>query len=378
MEKLLAYTVKILGLRLLAVIIVSITLYSTASAYIGGSLIGLLELPLNPEPSGDLGLLSVYSGTSIAPITGIVEAKLLEELSKAPGVLAVWPESTAPCLANGSPVIVRGVPEVWAQIYKPRILSGTPFNASSYSKAWVGAELARKLKVKPGDIIVLKPLFTRADSVLKIAGILEAGQPYNYEVIVPLHVGYSLRGSSNPSVVRVIYDPEVTSLTSILGALGHVERAELELPGELVRAASALIYKGYVRAEAPEALQEYYLRRLGIPREIIFLAALASILVVALLNVTPALLIYTARGRSFRVIVDQGVEPSRVKASILLVALPLIIAGSSGGVVLASLLNPLTIAGYPARPSLELNLIIAHISIQVTLYTIGLVLGDLR
>ncbi|MFN4046653.1 MAG: hypothetical protein ACK4H7_04865, partial [Acidilobaceae archaeon] len=235
---------KILGLRILAVILVSITLYSTVSAYIGGSLTGLLELPLNPEPPGDAGLLSIYSGGAMAPFTGLLEPKLLQEVSKAPGVLVAWPESTTPCLANGRPAIVRGVPDMWAQIYKPKTLSGAPFNGSSYSKAWVGAGLAGKLGVKPGDLIVLKPLFTRADAVLKVAGIIEAGPPYDYEVIVPLQVGYSLRGSSNPSVIRVVYDPGAASPASILAFSGFIEEPGVGLPGELVRAATALVHRG--------------------------------------------------------------------------------------------------------------------------------------
>ncbi|MFN4046654.1 MAG: hypothetical protein ACK4H7_04870 [Acidilobaceae archaeon] len=120
------------------------------------------------------------------------------------------------------------------------------------------------------------------------------------------------------------------------------------------------------------------MRRLGIPREVVFLAALAATLIVSFLNVIPALLIYTVRGKSLKVIVEQGVEPLKVKISLLTVTLPLVAAGSLTGLFLASLLDPVMVAGYPARLTLEPYIAIAHVTIQAALYTIGLALGGPR
>ena len=367
-----ARVARVLGLSLLILTCTSIAVYSAVAAYIEASLVNITNPPLNPPSRDGLVVLSLYSGFALTPLTGLVSRDVGARLEGLEGVY-VWFEVTTPALANGKPVVVRGVDRVWAELYKPRVVQGTSFNEELPARAWVGVRLADELGVKPGDVVVVKPLFTSIEAPLLVAGILDVPQPYTYEVLVPLELGFKLRGSHDPSVVRVAYDPARVSESLIIQAL----RADSRVPPGAARVLSALVYGGYVRLEDPVRAQRYYVERLGVPYEVIVVAALIANVVVSLLNVVPAWLIYSLRGRSLAVLVEQGVSPRTLKLSLTLLTVPLVAISSIAGVLLAELLEPPRLLGYPIELELGGYLLIAHVAIQATLYTLGLVTGGI-
>lgn len=368
---LLARMYRIVGLGTLALVALLITLYSLVSAYVEASLLNIVDLPLNPPAPGGLVLVNVYSGIATSPITGLVDRGILSKLEGVGGVIT-WVEVTTPALVNGNPVVVRGVDERWVDIYKPEVVEGEGFQVGALSKAWVGVNAARRLGVKPGDLIVVKSLFTNVEALLIVAGVLDTPQPYRYEVLVPLSIAYSLRGSTDPSVVRVAYDPSMVDEGRLAELLGSKE----VIPAGVSRVVSALAYKGYVRVEDPSVAQRYYVERLGVPYEVVVVTALVSNVIVSLLNIVPAWLIFSLRRRSLRVLVEQGVTPNAIRLSLAIMTIPLVTLASLAGLLAIRLLEPPTILGYPIDLELPANLALAHILVQVILYTLGLLSGD--
>ncbi len=360
---------RIVGLRLILLTLLSVTLYSATSAYIEGVLLGMLNPIVEPPSPHGLNVVSIYSGLALTPLTGLVsiDTSRLRELP-----VTLWFEATTPILANGTPVVLRGVDSVWFNIYKPKVIVGESFDPSSTLKVWFGYKLAETIKVKPGDILVVKPLFTNVEVPVVVAGVLDVVEPYCYEIIASRPLGSSLRGSILPSTVRIAFDPNVVSYDSIAGALGAGE-----IPTTIARVASALVYGGYVKLDEPERVQEYYVRRLGIPSEVIVLLAILSNMVVSLLNLTPAWLIYTMRGRSLSILVELGVDRRTIRLTLAILTTPIVLTASILGVLLANLINPPIILGYPLRVGLEGYIVVAHVLVQVALYTIGLLSGEI-
>ena len=368
-QRLVAYVYRIIGLRLILLILLSITLYSATSAYIEGVLLGMLNPLVEPSGPEGLSLISLYSGIAVSPLTGLVSV----DKSKLEGLpVIVWSEVTTPALANGTPVILRGVDNVWFEVYKPRAIEGEPFNPNATVKVWVGYRLASILGVEPGDILVITPLFTSVEAPLKVAGVLDVVEPYCYEIIASRALGSTLRGSTLPSTVRVAFDPNTVSYDTVAGALG-VEGA----PATAVRVASALVYGGYVKLDDPERVQEHYIQRLGIPREVIVVLAILSNAVVSLLNLTPAWLIYSMRGRSLSILLELGVSRLAVRSSLLISTVPVVVVASVLGVLAAELINPPAVLGYPLRLEFEGYIVAVHVLVQATLYTVGILSGGL-
>jgi hypothetical protein len=368
-QSLLAYIYKIVGLKLLLITLLSVALYSTTSAYIEGVLLSTLNPLIEPPSPDGLSVISLYSGTAVSPITGLVsfDASRLRELP-----VIVWFEVTTPILANGTPVVLRGVDGTWLHVYKPRVVAGDPFNPNATLRVWVGYRLAGLLNVRPGDVLVIKPLFTNAEAIVIVAGVLDVVEPYSYEIIASRALGSMLRGSTLPSTVRVAFDPDVVGYDVVVGALG-LEGA----PATIARVASALVYGGYVRLEDPGRLQEYYIRRLGVPSEVTVVLALLSNVVVSLLNLTPAWLIYTMRGRSLSTLIELGVSRTTIRVCLALLTIPVVVAASLLGVMVAKLVEPPLVLGYPLGVELEGPMLLAHVAVQVTVYTLGLLTGGL-
>jgi len=370
---LLAYTIRIIGLKLLAITIVSIIIYSMVSAYISLTLVGLYTININPEPE-DLEILSIYSGVALTPLTGLVERSIVDKARSIHGVVYAWSEVTIPSLVNNTPLVIRGVDEEWIKARKYKIIDGNGLDIESLNRAWLGIKVAEILKVNIGDIIVVKPIFTRVEAILIVSGVIEAGPPYDYEILVPITVGYIMRGLNNPSVVRIAYDPETTNATYIMTSLGFKPR----LPAEATRLISALIYKEYIDVKADHvSLHEAYISRLGVPRELIIATAVLIVFTISLLALTPAWLIVSSRRFSFRVLIDQGASIISIKATLVAIGAPIVLLSTISGYILASSLEPVIVLGYPIEPSFNIWIFLAHIMAYPLLYIIGLVLGDI-
>lgn len=370
-SRLLVYVYKIIGFKLLLVLYTSITLYSATSAYIEALILDMLNPVIEPPSPEGYNIMSFYSGLAVSPLTGLVDERIEYRLRQLQGAI-VWSEVTVPVLANDTPVVLRGVDDTWAIVYKPRLVQGDRLDLNSTTRVWIGYKLAGIINVKPGDILVLKPLFTRVEALVQVAGIIESVEPYDNEIVASRVLASTLRGSMNPSTVRLAYDPELLDPGEIARVVGA------ETPPGLFRVASALVYGGYVRVEDPGRLQEYYIQRLGVPREAIVIAAITSNLIVSLLNIIPAWLVYSVRRRSFKSLIEQGVESSTVRLALALATIPLVLLASITGIMVAGLLEPPVILGYPLGVTLGFEASIAHVAIQVLLYTVGLITGGLR
>lgn len=368
-QRLVVYVYRVVGLRLALLTLISIALYSATSAYVEGALLGMLNPLVEPPGPSGFNLISMYSGLAVSPLTGLISMDT-SKLEKLPVI--VWSEVTTPVLANGTPVILRGVDGVWSEVYKPRVVEGEQFNPNAMTRVWVGYRLAGTLGVKPGSILVVKPLFTNVEAPLVVAGVLDVVEPYSYEILASRALGSLLRGSTLPSTVRVAFDPNIVSYDDIAGALGFEG-----VPAPAARVASALVYGGYVKLDNPARVQEYYIQRLGVPSEVIVVLAVLSNVVVSMLNLTPAWLIYSMRGRSLSTLVELGVSRSSIKLSLAILTIPVVVIASILGVLVAKLINPPIILGYPLRVELEGYMLLAHVVVQVTLYAIGLLSGGL-
>ncbi len=361
-------TARVLGARILALLAVSALLYSTVAAYVEATVAGLTGFYREDigAPEG-LAVLSVYSGLASTPFTGILPGDTLSKLEGSPGVVESWGEVAVPSLVEGEPLVVRGLPPSVLDSMAWRV-DGEPLAPGDYAGALIGYKVAERLGVGPGDVVVVEPLFTRAQAALVVRGILWAPSPYDSEVIVSLPTAQALRGHRGYTVVRVVYDPSETGPRELASRLG-VELGSL--PRALVEQLVLLAARGYAELGDPSRLQGYYTERLGIPRELVLAVAVASDSLLALLMVPLAWAAAALRSGELSSLVEQGLRVGSVKLYLLASSLPAVASGVALGALLAAALPGARILGYTLPSTPEPPLLALHIAVYTALYGVG-------
>ena len=371
------YILKIIGLRLLVLIMISMIVYSSAIAYIGGTLVETITfLQEEPVVRGDYKVLSLYSGMASLPITGILPPDLDRNLrySNITGVIGVWKEIATPALVNGTLLIVRGLSDNAYNFIDINIVDGDVFGPNEPFTVLVGEGLARKLGLKPGDILVIDPLFTKMQAIVEVSGIIKTTKPYNWEIITNLYLARALRGGLGYTTLRIIYDPYSVDMQKLVNALG----IEVDLDRVIFHQAVILLSKGMAELRDPTKLQSYYMERLGISPEYIFVSGVVTETLLGSLIVLSAWTMIGYRRDSFSILVAEGLPACNLRLYMLVVTLPVVFLAIIVGLYIASLFPSTYLFGYPLKYNPSNIFIIIDIVLFLMLYIVGVFSSEIE
>ena len=359
---------RVVGRSLLLMLVVVVLLYSSSASFIGYTLAKTAYLYQdNVRPPDDLGIVNVYSGSAITPITGLIPSRILAEAVKVRGVVAAWGEVTTPCMVNGTLVVVRGFPVKYYEYAGIRLVSGAFPGENDFTGALVGAGLAKRLGLKPGDKLIVDSYFTSTPLILHVRGIIDGPPPYKWEILVNINTGKALRGVNGYSAARIVYEPGSLDKEALQAILGVNVKGNF-----LLNQVVLLAGKGWGTTVNAKLLQEYYLARLGVPVGVLVAIALLSDALLSLLMIPLAWTIISLREREFRILIDEGLSPARIKLDVGLVTLPAFLTGVALGLIAPLLAPPVLIMGYPVAYSLDAGFSIAHVAVLTALYGVGI------
>lgn len=282
-------------------------------------------------------------GYSVAPFTSLVRVRDVEELVEGlEGVRSASYEVLTVGLINGNPLVIRGVNfSAVRELVGYKVVEGSKPSENCYSCLWLGIEAYKKLGVSVGRVVAVKPVFSRETVFLKVAGVLDVRAPYRYEALVAYELGQALRGVSGDvaSLVRITYNSSEIEASEIYEKLG------VKVPQSLVvhlleRAFLALKYlpEGRVQLLAYEAPTGLYTARLGLNKNVLFLANLALGVVISYgFYVVGASTVSLNRDRVV-VLYEQGLSMKKIKLSI---ALLLVLSVTISYAVLSSIIPAL-------------------------------------
>ena len=366
---------KIIGAKLTIIILVSIALYSLASLYISVTIVKTAYFYQEEKLSVDgYPVLTIYSGSGSLPITSTFPRKTLSKIMKVEGVIKCWGEVTTPALVNGSLLVIRGIPPDKLDVLKIKIIRGERISGKDITGAIVSEELAKNQGLHVGDVLLVDPLFSKSTALIKIKGIFKASAPFKWEIIVSNITGKALRGTDRYSVIRIIYDPEKINIGKLAEALG-VKYLNQRI---LFTQALLLVSKGLVKGVSEEAIQSYYLSRMGLPVTYLFSLALASGALLSLLTIALAWVIFELRSKAFAILIETGRTKRYLKTMVFIYTLPIVILGVILGGIGALLLPGSSILGYPIRYTINYEIIVPHMLIVVFLYGVGVATAEVR
>ena len=218
-------------------------------------------------------VLLIYDRSSTTPYTGLIPSDLAKEASKVEGVSAVSPEATAPIMVGGEPVFVRGVvPGRFGEFSKIRITEGSELAYEDVSSALLGEDVARRLSLQPGDLLVASSTRAERYALLIVKGIYRSGSFLDSEILVPLYQGQWLRGTdqNHITLARVKYDGDQVSSSSLLlqlvgkkGQSGEGKKREERCSWEIVPISEISVGRGNVGTSSSREFMERYLEEFG-------------------------------------------------------------------------------------------------------------------
>jgi ABC-type lipoprotein release transport system permease subunit len=141
-------------------------------------------------------IVVVYDRGSRTPFTGLVPIYLAERVSVLNGVLASSPEAIAPCIVRGEAVFLRGVvPGDFVKLNQIVMMEGGMLELGDLNCVIVGRNAAVRLRLNPGDEVLVLSVLTDRYVELRIKGVFASYSPIDDEILAPLHVGQWLRGA---------------------------------------------------------------------------------------------------------------------------------------------------------------------------------------
>lgn len=391
-SKLMGIYVKILGASLfLLVVTVSFisSLVSMSMYSIIHSIDHVLSEVVFPSTYGRDNTI-VITSSSTTPFTGVFNTLFLKNLSMIEGVV-VSKELLVPVVMQGRPVILRGVDEGFVLTTSIRVIDGEDIDPKCLYCLWVGEAIADLLDVKTGDHVVLASFFSKYSVTLVVKGVYKTNSIYDYEVIASINVAQVLRGSSvdSASIVRITYDPEVTSRREILehiGIHGQVVSGEevAPVPFYVVEKAVSVGVGGKARILILERsyVSEIYLRRIGLSTDILYVSSILIVLVVSFIMYSLGTLVVASRSSYMRKLFEQGLPVTVQKTVVAITTIPVVLLSSLAGAISSSMLmSSLSLKilfNYTVTPVWNSYLLSTSILSNIVLYVIGIFLcrGD--
>jgi len=169
--------------------------------------------------------LTIFSGVSTIPQTGIIPATLIDRIGGLKGVESISPEALSLVSVNDNILFLRGVDmQLFGSLTNLRLLEGV--SELGQGKALVGVRAGRLLKVHAGDRLLAKSALAQRSASFSVTGIFETGEVFDDEIVTTVPSARFLRGLADNtfSLIRVkVASPEARS--EVLRVLG-VEKRE--------------------------------------------------------------------------------------------------------------------------------------------------------
>lgn len=381
----LLYVCRVLSLPVTASIVLLVLAVSMTVSCISLFVFGLYtSLGYTVKPIGE-DMIVVYSGSALTPYTGLIPRSIEYVLKESSGIVNVWSEVVLPAIANGKPIIVRGVDtkllhRIVGLKGLCRVLEDNPFTVI------VGSTAASYLKVREGDTVTVYPLFTRIPVRLRVALIAYMDVPYDGELLVSLELAQKLRGVGENvvSMVKAVHSPD-RSVEDILSSLKleTSRKTEKPVPLYLVERAATAILSGIGKPTIIRSSNyiDLFIKRFGFSRDILLIAstilAIISSTIVYNLGRTCIVLHYDR----LRVLVVIGVSEGKVKLYVLAVYLPLIVLSILCGIIIAYYILEVYsfyIFGYRITPYIDYVTVLIQLATFTLLYTVGLLRCRIR
>lgn len=347
-SKLMGIYVKILGVSLF-LLVSTVSFFSSLVSVSMYSIIHSIDHVLSEVvfPSTyDRENVIVVTSSSTTPFTGVFNTLFLKNLSMIKGVV-VSKELLVPVVMQGKPVILRGVDEGFVLTTSIRVIDGEDLDPKCLYCLWVGEAIAGLLDVRIGDHVVLVSFFSKYAVTLVVKGIYRANSIYDYEVIASINVAQVLRGSSvdSASIVRITYDPEVTSRREILEHIGiHGQLVSGEevapVPFYVIEKAVSVGARNKARILPLERnyVSEIYLKRIGLSTDMLYVSSVLVILVVSFIMYGLGTLIVSTRSNYVRRLFEQGIPVTVQKIVVTVITVPVVLLSSLAGVFSSSML----------------------------------------
>ena len=242
------------------VLIVICSLVFTFSLLLSSSLAEAMYTYLG-SGEGELILLSRGSST---PFTGLMDTRVIDNISRIEGVVYVSPELLIPIYIDNETLIGRGIhPSLFMEATEVTVLEGEFIDKYDYEYAVVGEELSRRLNLGVGEKILVRSILNKAFQPIVVKGVARLPDPYNSEILIHIDLARVMRGvvGNYSSMIRVGVEK------------GMWNKVDREVHGLMASR------PGGELAEAPEEAMLFYLRKYGFDPRILFISLLPPLLI---------------------------------------------------------------------------------------------------
>jgi len=288
----------------------------------------------------------VYDRRSSTPFTGLVPAYLAERISMVNGVLASSPEVIAPCIVKGESVFLRGiVPEDFFKLSRLKMVEGEVFELGDVDSAIVGRNVAERLKLKLGEVLLVHGVLADRYVELRVMGVYDSQSFMDDEVLAPIYVGQWLRGTDydHVTLIRVKIDRRVLNPIVVLEALAE-EASEPTPPSSEGRGSpeETIMPRVTVRFRAEDVgieeaarFMKSYMERYGVTRESLLTLSVMVFLFSSATIIAASKTLVVQHAGEVKVLRSLGASKKLLKMDILAKLLPWLTAATLAGIALA-------------------------------------------
>ncbi len=250
-------------------------------------------------------IITIYSGTAISPITGLIREEEVATLKTyAEGDYIMESEVIAPSMVGETPIIVRGVEfNKLKEFFDFDILKG---RIPPSDGAVAGYSIAKRLNLNLGEIIWVRSLFNGMPYPLKIEGIAKFDSSFDDELLVPLSLGQAVRGcGTSVTLIRMRFSgsSDISQIISKLGGDDRVSTMRRWLIEVMISRPNL-----YNVTLSPNQLLEAYISKIGIYGQAVMLLSMSLIVVGSFSSFSAGIVTIRYHARSIRVILEIGVN----------------------------------------------------------------------
>jgi putative ABC transport system permease protein len=220
----------------------------------------------------------------------------------------------------------------------------------------LGQTLAKKVRLKPSDIILIQGVLSDRCLELQVKGIYRSNSAMDDEALAPIYVGQWLRGADydHVTLVRVKIDKTVTGLKEILEELAKASEPGSSEQDEQGPPEQSVIpeVKAYFRIEdlGVEDAQKFmkgYLDRYGITREALLIISMMVFLLSSASIAMASKTLVNQHREEIGILRSIGASKTTVKKDILAKLLLWSLVASAIGILLgAAVLHFVEMEGY--------------------------------
>ena len=323
----------------IALLALILTLTSTLFTITALSLLGFYE-GFNTYLGEGEDIVVIYDKGSRTPFTGLVPTYLADNISLVNGVLAYSLETIAPCMVNGYPVFIRGViPRSFFNLTRITMVNGLNIELNDTSSIIVGLNAANRLKLNPGDKVMVLGVLNNQYLELTVKGIYISYSPLDDEVIAPLYVGQWLRGIDYnlATLIRVKADRNRFDLSGLIKAedriSGEDKPSSKPLPVFHLPSGSKLI-----GVEEAYKFMRSYLDKYGLTRETIMITATIIFIFASISFLNAQLAFISQHEYEVNVLRALGASWRALRLDLIVKFLPLSIISSIAGFLIGTII----------------------------------------